>query len=75
MPFQVAFAQKIILQLPHPLRKFQLAKFPSVQQALLAEIDVLDRRDILRWRFADSTGYHHWISLEDDTVIDNLVDC
>ncbi len=42
-------------QLAHPLREFELTELPSVQQTLLAQVDVLDRGDILRRRFADST--------------------
>lgn len=61
-------------QLPHPLREFELAKLPRIQQALLAQIDVLHGRDILRRRFADATRDDDGVRLEDDAVVDDLVD-
>lgn len=61
-------------QLPHSLREFELAELPRIQQPLLAQIDVLHGRDILRRRFADATRYDDGVRLEDDAVVDDLVD-
>lgn len=61
-------------RLPHPLRQLLLPKLPHVQEALLAQIDILDIRHVLRRGLADSTGNNHGVRLEDDAVVDDFVD-
>lgn len=60
-------------QLPYTLDPFGLEQLPRVHDALLAQIDALDARDVLGWRPGDAAGDDDRIDLEDDAVVDDLV--
>lgn len=67
-------SQKHLETLPYPLGQLSLSKFPSIEEALLREIEVLHRCHVLGWWFADTRRDHHGIRLEDDAVVYELVD-
>ena len=60
--------------LPHPLRELLFPKFPHVQEPLLAQLDSLPTKRILRRSLADPARDDDGIRLEHDAVVDDLVD-
>ena len=60
--------------LSYPLRQLPLSKLPRVQEPLLGEVEVLHRCHVLCGRPAHTGGHRDGISLQDDTVVYQLVD-
>lgn len=61
------------LHLPQTISKSALAKLPRIHQTLLRQIDVLHVGRILGRSTADTRGNEHRISLENDSIVDDLV--
>lgn len=61
------------LHLPQTLSKTPLAKLPRIHQTLLRKVDTLHVRGIGGGGTADTRGDENGVSLENDSVVDNLI--
>lgn len=64
-----------ILHLSQALGQAPLSEFPGIEQALFGEVDALHVWCIGGGGTADPGCDHNRVGLEDDSVVDNLVNC
>jgi hypothetical protein len=60
--------------LPQPVAQLRLTELCQIVHALLAQVDVLQLRDVLGRGAADALDDDGGVRLKDDTVVDNLID-
>lgn len=63
------------LHLPQAFGQTPLAKFPGIKQTLFGEVDALHVWCIGGGRTANPRSDHDRVGLEDDSVVNDLVNC